>query len=318
MNNLHVLRARISYDIIPKKDHGRKVVKLVRLFEIFTDSSSDITAKMIAGWRVTVIPLKVHLGNRTYNDDKDERELTYKEVFEKLRTDIPASTSALNIEDYKRELGPTLQKGKDILVVSFSSELSSTYANGYAAVNDLQEQYPGQKIRIVDSKCVSLGLGLLLSKAVALADEGKPIGEVEAFIRQTIPKVNHWFTVENLKRLRQGGRISATSAALGGLLNIKPVLCVDDAGKLQAVAKARGRKSSIEALASRVAERIVRPEEQTVFIAHGDCMGDVQVLVRKIKEKVPVKGFEINYVGPVIGAHTGAGLLAVFFLGEKR
>lgn len=290
----------------------------MRQFEIFTDSSCDITAKMIEDWQITVIPLKVHLGEDTFNDYKDEREISYKEVFKRLRTDISASTSALNIEDYIHEMTPTLQSGKDILHIAFSSELSSTYANGYAAINELREQFPGRRIRILDSKCASSGMGLLVKRAVELADEGKPIDEVEEIIRQTIPKVCHWFTVENLKRLRQGGRISATSAALGSLLSIKPVLIVDNAGKLKAVSKVRGRQASIDALADRVAEEIVNPKEQTIFISHGDCINDVQVLIRKITEKVPVKGFEIQFVGPVIGAHTGAGLLAVFFFGQKR
>ena len=290
----------------------------MRQFEIFTDSACDITAKMIEDWNVTVVPLTVHLGDHSYGDYKDEREITYKEVYEKLRTDISASTSAVNIEDYHRVMEPMLSSGKDILCISFSSELSSTYANGYTAIKELREKYPERQIRIIDSKCASLGMGLLVSKAVALADEGRPIEEVEAMVRQTIPKTCHWFTVENLKRLRKGGRISATSAALGGLLHIKPVLYVDDAGKLQAASKVRGRQASIEKLADHVAEGIVSPEGQTVFISHGDCMEDVRVLINKIKERVPAKGFEVNFSGPVIGAHAGAGLLAVFFFGEKR
>lgn len=290
----------------------------MRRFEIFTDSACDITAKMAEDWRVTVIPLTVHLGENSYGDYKDEREISYKHVYEELRTDIAASTSAPNIEVYKHMMEPVLAQNKDILLISFSSALSSTFANGYSAVNEMREQYPDRQICIVDSKCASLGMGLFVYKAVTLADEGRSLSEVEAMIYQAIPTVCHWFTVDNLKRLRQGGRISAASATLGGLLSIKPVLRVDDAGALQAVSKVRGRQASIDMLADRLAEGIVNPEKQTVFISHGDCLDEVQVLMDKIKERVPVKGFEVNYVGPVIGAHTGAGVLAVFYFGEKR
>lgn len=290
----------------------------MRQFEIFTDSGCDITAKMAEDWHVSIIPLSVHIGDNTYGDYKDEREITYKEVYGLLRTDITASTSAPNIELYKQMMAPILAQGKDILVLSLSSALSSTYAYGFAAVNELKEAYPQQKIVILDSKCASLGLGLLVYTAVSLADEGRSLQEVADIIFQKHLQLCHWFTVDSLKRLQQGGRISAASAIMGGLLGIKPVMHMDDNGALAAVAKVRGRQASLDMLAERVADLIENPEEQVIFISHGDCIEEANDLKQKISEKITVKDFQYNFVGPVIGAHTGAGVIAVFFYGTKR
>lgn len=290
----------------------------MRQFAVFTDSGCDLTAQMADDWCVTIIPLTVHLGEQSYGDYKDEREITYKEVYAQLRTDISAGTSAPNIEDYKQIMEPVLRQGRDILALSLSSALSSTYANGFAAVQELKEAYPEREICILDTKCASLGLGLLIHTAVQLADEGKSLSEAAVIIAGKIPKLCHWFTVENLRRLQQGGRVSTASAILGGLLNIKPVLHVDDNGALVPVSKVRGRQASLEMLADRVAENIISPETQTIFISHGDSIEDVRFLQRKINEKITVKDYAVNFVGPVIGAHAGAGVIAVFFYGQNR
>jgi len=290
----------------------------MKTFELITDSSCDLSAVMAESLGITVIPLAFTIGDRTYLNYLEEREISFKEVYRMLRTSIAASTAALNIEQYKETMKPLLDAGKDLLLLSFSSGLSATYSFGASAVKELSEQYPDRVIRSVDTKCASLGQGLLVHSCAKLANEGKSLQEVMDFALESAPRLNHWFTCDTLHRLRLGGRISATSAIFGNLLNIKPILCVNEEGRLVNMAKVRGRNASIAALAEKVVERITDPAEQTVFISHGDCPEDAEKLMAKIRAKVAVKGFETNYVGPVIGAHSGPGTLAVFFYGEGR
>ena len=290
----------------------------MKTFELITDSSCDLSAAMAESLGITVIPLAFTLGDKTYLNYLDERDIPFKEVYRLLRTSIAASTTAVNIEQHKEVMKPLLDAGKDLLLLSFSSGLSATYSFGASAVQELSEQYPGRVIRSVDTKCASLGQGLLVYSCATLANEGKSLQEVMDFALRNIPCLNHCFTCDTLHRLRMGGRISATTALFGGLLNIKPILCVDRDGRLVSMDKARGRNASITALADKVAERIVNPADQTIFISHGDCLEDAEKLMAKIQAKVAVKGFEVSYVGPVIGAHSGAGTLAVFFYGVER
>jgi len=290
----------------------------MKQFELVTDSSCDLPASMAASLGVTVIPLMFTLGDKTYFNHLDGRDIPFKEVYRHLRTSMPAGTSALNMDQYKEAMEPLLRAGRDILFLSLSGALSSTYACGVATAEELSAQYPGRVVRCVDTRCASLGQGLLVYSCANLMNEGKSLREVEAFAAENLSKLNHWFTCDTLHRLRQGGRISTSSAFFGEMLNIKPVLRLNEEGRLVNMAKARGRNASISALADKVAERIVNPAGQTVFISHGDCEGDVQKLIHKISAKVRVKGFEVSYVGPVLGAHAGAGVLAVFFYGEGR
>lgn len=290
----------------------------MKQFEIVTDSCCDLTAEMADALGVSVVPLSMTLGDKTYVNYLDEREITFKEVYKQLRTTISAGTAAPNGEDYRRVIEPLLKAGRDVLLLSFSSALSSTYEHSVAAMKELQKLYPERDIRVFDTKCASLGQGLLVHSCATLANEGKSLDEVEAFARDNTLKLNHWFTCDSLQRLKLGGRISATSALLGGLLNIKPVMHVDNEGRLIPMAKVRSRQTSITALANKVTDTIVNPENQTIFISHGDCLDDVHKLMERISAKIKVKGFEVNYVGPVIGAHTGAGVLAVFFYANER
>lgn len=290
----------------------------MRSYAIVTDSSCDMTAEMADALGVTVVPLILNLGDRSYLNYLDGREISCEEVYRQLRTTVKASTAAPNVESYEQVIEPYLRDGRDVLILSFSSALSSTCANSIAAAQSLAERYPDRALRVVDTRCASLGQGLLVYTCAKLAEEGKTLEEVYAFATENLSKLNHWFTCDSLQRLRLGGRISATTALFGGLLSIKPIMHVDDEGRLINVTKTRGRQASIAELADRVASGIVNPKAQTIFISHGDCLEDAQKLKAKILEKITVKGFEINFVGPVIGAHAGPGVLAVFFYGNHR
>ena len=186
------------------------------------------------------------------------------------------------------------------------------------AAEELSEEYPNQKILTVDTLAASLGQGMLVWLAAKKKEEGASIDELAAYVEETKLNLCHWFTVDDLFFLKRGGRVSATTAVVGTMLSIKPVLHVDDEGKLINVAKARGRKGSIAALAAKMKETAINPSEQTVFISHGDCIEDVETLKEIIKKEMNVTNFIVSPVGPVIGSHSGPGTLALFFIGTKR
>ncbi|MDO4732840.1 MAG: DegV family protein, partial [Bacillota bacterium] len=222
--------------------------------------------------------------------------------------------SAVNTAAFLQAMEPVLQEGRDILYMGFSSGLSSTFSASVTAVAELQERYPERKIYAFDTLCASLGQGLLVYLAAQKKAAGASIDEVLAYLEETRLNLCHWFTVDDLNHLRRGGRLSATTAVVGTVLNIKPVLHVDDEGRLVNVSKVRGRKKSINALFAEMQERAIDPQGQTVFISHGDCLEDAETLAEMIRAEFGVKDFLINPVGPVIGAHSGPGTLALFFL----
>ena len=211
-----------------------------------------------------------------------------------------------------------LDSGRDVLYLAFSSALSTTYQSAVIAADDLREAYPDRKIYVVDSLSASLGQGLLVYLCVQEKRKGRTVDEVHAFAEETKGKVCHWFTVDDLNHLKRGGRVSAAAALFGTMLSIKPVLHVDDTGHLVPVSKARGRKASLLALVDRMAESAIDPAEQTVFISHGDCEADAEFVAEEVRRRFGVRDVHINYVGPVIGNHSGPGTLALFFLGSHR
>ena len=213
---------------------------------------------------------------------------------------------------------PVLQAGQDVLYLGFSSALSGTYNAGALACAQLAEKYPDAKLYAVDTLCASLGQGMLIYLAVQQKRAGKSIEEVRDYVEENKLHLCHWFTVDDLHHLHRGGRVSATSAVLGTMLNIKPVLHVDDEGRLIFVEKVRGRRTSLKALLQHMEATAIAPETQTIFISHGDCLEEAQLLGQMIRDKLHVQDVVINYVGPVIGAHSGPGTLALFFLGTKR
>ena len=287
-------------------------------YVIVTDSSADLSAQMAEKAGVQVLPLRFTVGGKTYYNWPDNREMDPKVFYRMLREGEVATTAAVNISQYLDMLEPILQSGTDVLVLSFSSGLSATYDSSRLAAEELREKYPQRKIFAVDTLCASLGQGLLVWHAAQLKDQGKSIEEVRDWVEENKLHLCHQFTVDDLHFLKRGGRISATTAVVGTMLKIKPVLHVDDGGKLVNLGKARGRKASLKALVDRMEETAIDPAGQTVFISHGDCLEDAEYVAGLVKERMGVQDVRINYVGPVIGAHSGPGTLALFHLGSRR
>lgn len=289
----------------------------MRDYAIVTDSSCDFDRAQIRDLDLTVVPLSVQLGQDRYRNTPDEAPESHV-FYTRLSQGEPAQTSAPNVEEFKDAMRPLLAAGKDILYLGFSSGLSATCQNGTMATQELAEEFPQAKLLAVDTLCASLGQGLLIHLAVEEKRKGKTMEEVADFVRQTLPHLCHWFTVGDLNQLRRGGRLSAGKAILGNLLHIKPVLHVDDEGHLVPVDSVKGRKKSIEALFQKMAETAIDPQNQHIYISHGDCLADAQALAAMVQERLHVASVTIGDVGPVIGAHSGLGTLALFFLGQQR
>ena len=239
-------------------------------------------------------------------------------LYDLLRQGEMGKTSALNANDYTERMTPMLEAGQDILVLAFSSGLSTTYQSSVIAVEELREKYPDRKIYTVDTLAASLGQGLLVWYAAQMRGEGKSIEEVRDWVEDHKLNLAHWFTVDDLNHLKRGGRVSAATALLGTMLSIKPVLHVDNEGHLINMSKARGRTASLKALVDKMEATAVDPASQTIFISHGDSEADARKVADMVKERVGVEVKVIDYVGPVIGCHSGPGTIALFFLGSER
>lgn len=287
-------------------------------YVIMTDSCCDMTAALAEELELSVLPLSLHMGDAVYRNWLDGREIGFQEFYAKIRSGQLATTSAVSVGEFAAEMRKILSAGKDILCISFSSALSATYQSAAIAAADLAEEFPDRKILVVDSLCASLGQGLLVYLCAQERRKGRSLEEVHTFAEETKGKVCHWFTVDDLNHLKRGGRISAATALFGTMLSIKPVMHVDDGGHLVPVSKARGRKSSLLALVDQMEATAIDPASQTVFISHGDCEGDALFVAGEITRRFGTRDIRLNYVGPVIGNHSGPGTLALFFLGTKR
>ena len=287
-------------------------------YVIMTDSSCDLPAKLADEMALTVLPLYVDVDGQKYTNYLDEREISFAEIYAKLRTKCPAKTSAVNVNDFMEPMESLLKDGKDVLYIGFSSGLSGTYNAGAMAARELAEKYPERKILTTDSLCASMGQGLLVYLAWQQKQQGKSIEEVRDFVEENKLHLCHWFTIDDLMFLKRGGRISGATAIVGSMLSIKPVMHVDNDGHLIKVDTSRGRKASIKALADRAGQLGIDLEKQTVFISHGDCLEEANYLADIMRARFNVKKVVINYVGPVIGAHSGPGTIALFFLGRER
>ncbi len=287
-------------------------------YRIVTDSSCDLTPEMAEDLELVVVPLSVNYKGQEYPNFLDGRALDTKSFYDGLRSGEMTSTTAANPTLWAEHMEPVLRDGQDVLVLAFSSGLSTTYQAACIAAEELKDAYPDRKICVVDTLCASLGQGLLCWYVGNRRKAGASLEEARAFAEETKKNLCHWFTVDDLHFLKRGGRISSATAILGSVLQIKPILHVDDAGHLISRAKARGRKGAIQALAAKVGELCENPGQQTMFICHGDCIDDAAYLESLIKEQYKVPQVYINYIGPVIGSHAGPGTLAVFFLGKNR
>lgn len=287
-------------------------------YVILTDSSCDLPAELAQELELAVLPLTLTLGGREYANYLDGREIGFSEFYNRIRQGEVAVTAAANLKAYLSLMEPILRSGRDILLLVFSSGLSSTYQAALLAVEELSPRYPQRKILTVDTLCASMGQGLLVYLAARQRAEGRSIEEVRDWAEKEKYHLCHWFTVDDLMYLKRGGRLSAATALVGTALGIKPVLHVDNEGHLVNVGKVRGRRASLAALVDKMAELAVEPQGQTVFISHGDCPEDAKAVEQMVKQRFGVKQVIISYVGPVIGAHSGPGTLALFFLGKER
>lgn len=284
-------------------------------FVIYTDSACDISGELLKEWQVSAIDLTFKFSG----EDKEYKnsEISPKEIYDRMREGAGGTTAAVNIEMFKDSFRKELAEGRDVLYLAFSSGLSNTYNAGRLAAEELMEEFPDRRVIAVDTLCASAGQGLILYFAVRKKREGKTIEEVARFILDRRLNLCHWFTVDELKYLKRGGRINPSAAFVGGLLNIKPVLHVDDEGHLINVAKVRGRNASLSELVKKYGE-LAEEKDGTVFISQADCMDDANVVKNELSEKFGAKVELITDIGPVIGLHAGPGTIAVFFFGKNR
>ncbi len=287
-------------------------------FIIVTDSTTDLPHDVAESLNLHVMPLKFNLEGKTYTNYLDNRELDPNVFFEKLKSGAKPTTSQINPEEYIEVLTPLLKEGKDILILAFSSALSGTYNSARLAKEELEEAFPDRKIMLLDTKAASLGEGMVVYlTAKAVKEQNLDLQAAYDFAANLAPRVAHWFTVDDISHLVRGGRVSKMAGFIATVANIKPILHVSDEGKLISRHKAIGRKRAIKSLF----EQMLNSAEegpQTVFISHASAEDDANKLAEMIKEKFEVKELMINSLGPVIGAHAGHGVLALFFIAKNR
>ena len=285
---------------------------------IITDSSCDLPDDVAAQLGVKVVPLSLTLGGKEYLNTTDARGIPNKELYARLRAGEVSKTSAANADVFVAAMEPEMQAGRDVLYIGFSSALSATCQVGANVGREMMEKYPGRKVYTVDSLCASLGQGLFVYLLAQKKREGMELEALRDYAEDLKLHICHWFTVEDLQFLRRGGRVSAAAAVIGSILSIKPVLHVDNEGRLIPVAKVRGRKASLRAIAEKVQETMLDRPDQTLFISHGDSEEDARLVAEMLKERTGLELQVLNFVGPVIGSHSGPGTIAVFFIGSER
>lgn len=287
-------------------------------YVIVTDSSCDLPASLAEEMGLCVVPLSFTLGGKEYRNYLDGRELSIHDFYARIRAGEPCTTSAVNVDAFTQAMEPFLQSGKNVLNLAFSSGLSNTYNAAKMACEELVMKYPDREIYAVDTLAASLGQGMLIYYAVQQKRAGKSIREVRDWTEEHKLRLCHWFTVEDLQHLKRGGRISGATALIGGMLNIKPILHVDNEGHLIGMGKVRGRRASLNALVDHMEQTAQDPQNQTVFLSHGDSREDAEYVAGEVKRRLGVKEVILNEVGPVIGTHSGPGTMALFFFGSQR
>jgi DegV family protein with EDD domain len=285
---------------------------------IVTESTSDLPQDLVDELEIKIIPMTFGFENESYLNYPDNRELDIHIFYDRVKKGERSTTALVNSKTFEEYFDPIIKSGNDILYIGFSSALSGTYSASLIATEELKQKYPDSKIICVDTLAASMGEGLLVYYAAKLKQEGQNIDEVSQWVLDNRLSLCQWFTVDDLNHLKRGGRISAMTATVGSALNVKPILHVDNEGRLIPVHNVRGRKKSINSLLEHMEKLCVNPEGQTIFISHADCLEDTEYLAALIKEKFPVKEVVLNFIGPVIGSHTGQGAIALFFLGKER
>ncbi|WP_396335131.1 DegV family protein [Clostridium sp.] len=284
---------------------------------IFTDSCCDLPINFVKENNIEVMHLRVNFKGEDIPDDLGE-SINYKNFYKFIRNGEMPTTSQVNIGEFQEKFGKYVNEGYAIIYIGFSSALSGCINSARLAMENIKLDNENADITIIDSKSASMGLGLLVFYAAKMLKDGKSKDEIVSWVEENKVRVNHWFTVDDLNHLKRGGRISSSVAIVGTMLSIKPVMHVDDEGKLTPVSKVKGRKKSIKVLQEKITEKIVNPEEQTIFISHGDCLEEAEHLKELITSEIKVRDVIINNIGPVIGSHAGPGTIALFFIGDSR
>lgn len=284
---------------------------------LLIDSCTDLPYSYVEENKLPFVSLVCNYKGQEVKDDFGH-SLTYKEFYNAVRDGEMPSTSQVNVYDYAELFRKFALEGKSVIYLGFSSALSGSYGSAKLAKDMVCEEIEGADITLIDSKSASLGEGLLAYYANEMLKKGASKDEVVGWLESNKLKLNHWFTVDDLGHLKRGGRVSGAAAFVGTLLDIKPILHVDDEGRLVPISKIKGRKKSLKTLFEMLQENIVAPEEQVIAISHGDCLEDVEYLKDMILKEFKVKDVIVNHVGPVIGSHTGPGVVALFFMGSKR
>lgn len=287
-------------------------------FEIVTDSSCNLTEATIDELGLHILPLTFMVDGTEHRSYLKGQVTDLKQFYTMMRAGKVIKTSLPNVAESEQTLRSILDAGKDVLYLGFSSGLSGTYESTALLCRQLSDAYPDRKLVAVDTLAASGGEGLLVYHAAQLARAGKSLEKVAQWVEDNKLHLAHWFTVDDLMFLFRGGRVSRTSAWAGTMLNIKPVMHVDDEGHLIPLEKVRGRKKSLKALVKHMAASVNRPIQEPIFITHGDCIEDAEYLAGLVRDELGVSDIRINYVDPVIGAHSGPGTMALFFLADKR
>ncbi len=284
-------------------------------FVIVSDSTVDLPKEYLQSKQVPIISLSYIMDGVTYEEMDG---LSHKEFFEKLRAGSLPTTSQINPEQAREALELFAKEGKDILYIGFSSGLSGSYNSVRMAAEDLKEEYPDINIITIDSLCACMGEGLLLYKALELKEHGKSMEEIAKWVEANKLHICHNVTVDDLNHLHRGGRISKTTAVVGSMIKIKPIIHMSDEGKLVVIGKERGRKKSLVSIVDRMEKQMQGYDNDIVMITHGDCIEDAEFVKKQVEERFGIHNVMINGIGSVIGSHTGAGVVAVFFMGDKR
>lgn len=281
----------------------------------FTDSCYDMPQGYAEAHQLSIIHMPFHFGDGV---EHTQQTMPIADFYARLRTGDMSTTSQINADTFESAFEKVLAAGDDVVYIGFSSGLSGTYQSAVIAQKALRVKYPQREVYAIDTLCASAGQGLLVHLALKMRDRGASAGEVARWVEENKMRVCHWVMADDLKHLHRGGRVSATAAFAGTMLGIKPIIHVDDEGKLIAVAKVRGQKKALASLVDHMAETAIDPEQQEIFISHSDSPGDAEYVAQLVRERWNVRDVQISYIGPVIGSHTGSGTIALFFLGGER
>ncbi len=286
-------------------------------YRIFTDATSDITVELAKSINVTVLPMEFSIGGKSQRHVPGDAGLNLKALFDAMRGGQQAVTSQINAFQFTEAFEPVLEAGEDLIHIGFSTALSGSTASGKLAVEELEKRYPNRKIACIDSRAASLGEGLLVYSAAKLQNE-LDFDQMVDWIESNKQNICHWFTVDDLVYLKRGGRVSGATAAIATVLNIKPVMHVNNEGQLIALDKVAGRKRSLKWLVDSMEKKIDKEKASTVFVGHCDAMEDAQYVASLVKERFNIADIRIYDIGITIGAHSGPGTIALFHYGKEK